>query len=66
MNYPNCNLKCNGMLNCQQLDDLIGVLIEQEGREDTIKFYTAMLNRNYKRCPFLNNAYLENQVVSMY
>lgn len=66
MNYPNCNLKCNGLLNCQQLDDLIGVLIEQEGRKDTIKFYTAMLNRNYKRCPFLNNQCQEITALSMY
>lgn len=65
MDYPSCHFRCNGLLNCQQLDHLLVELTSQNGREDTASFYRAMLKRNFKHCP-LNNQFEEKIAVSMY
>ena len=66
MDYPDCNLKCNGVLNCKQLDHLLLELVQQDGREDTIDFYKAMLKRNFKHCPLMKSQYDNRSVASMY
>jgi hypothetical protein len=63
MKYPSCHFKCNGILNCQQLDHLLLELDQQNGREETISFYRGMLRRNFKNCP-LNHSLLQNKSVS--
>ena len=64
MDYPDCHLRCNGLLNCQQMENLISSLGNQNGREDTISIYSAMLKKNYSRCPFLREPM--KTVASMY
>ncbi len=66
MDYPNCRLRCNGMLNCQQLDHLIVELVHQSSREDSVDFYRAMLKRNYRNCPLATQDNFEQIAVSMY
>ena len=66
MDYPSCHLRCNGLLNCQQLDNLLIELTRTPGREDVINIYSAMLKRNFKHCP-LNGCYYDlKSAVSMY
>ncbi|MEW5819986.1 MAG: hypothetical protein AB1782_07320 [Cyanobacteriota bacterium] len=66
MDYPKCHLKCNGLLNCQQLDHLLMELVNQNGREEVIDLYKAMLIRNFKHCPMAKMYQDDRKVVSMY
>lgn len=65
MDYPRCNLKCNGMLNCHQLEHLLETMEDQDGRQGTIDFYEAMLKKNFARCPLKNNL-CKQQAASMF
>ena len=66
MSYPRCNYRCNGMLNCQQLDYLLEELDNQTGRENTISIYKAMLSRNYGKCPLNSSCEEMKMASSMY
>lgn len=66
MDYPRCHLKCNGMLNCHQLEHLLLTMVDQDGRQGTVDFYNAMLKRNYSKCPLKVNMEFCQQAASMF